>query len=233
MLRVFWAGLAVTAAVGALWSGRSEAATKAASRVLFDGTSTDAWRGFKRDAFPAKGWAVENGTLHPIVGGDRVDLVTKDQYKDFDLELEWKVGPMGNSGIMYDVSETEPETYYTGPEMQVLDDVGHKDGKDSKTSAGSLYALIARSKEVVKPVGEWNKARIVKKGAHVEHWLNGTKIVEYELGSPALAALIADSKFKDWKRFAKEGQGHIVLQHHGDPAWFRNVRITGTPVTAR
>ena len=233
MLRVFWAGLAVTAAVGALWSGRSEAATKAASRVLFDGTSTDAWRGFKRDAFPAKGWAVENGTLHPIVGGDRVDLVTKDQYKDFDLELEWKVGPMGNSGIMYDVSETETETYYTGPEMQVLDDVGHKDGKDSKTSAGSLYALIARSKEVVKPVGEWNKARIVKKGAHVEHWLNGTKIVEYELGSPALAALIADSKFKDWKRFAKEGQGHIVLQHHGDPAWFRNVRITGTPVTAR
>lgn len=201
-----------------------------ASRVLFDGTSTDAWRGYKRDAFPSKGWVVENGTLKPVIGGDRVDLVTKDVYKDFDLELEWKVGPGGNSGVMYDVAETEPETYYTGPEMQILDDAGHKDGKNSKTSAGSLYALIAPSAEVVKPAGEWNKARIVKKGSHVEHWLNGTKIVEYELGSPALAALIADSKFKEWPRFGKEGQGHIVLQHHGDPAWFRNIRIAGTPV---
>jgi hypothetical protein len=204
----------------------------AGSRVLFDGTNTDAWRGYKRADFPSKGWAVKDGTLSPIVGGDRVDLITKDQYKDFDLELEWKVGPMGNSGVMYDVSETEAETYYTGPEMQVLDDLGHKDGQNSKTSAGSLYALVAPTGKVLNPVGEWNKARIVKKGQHVEHWLNGKKVVEYELGSPALAALIADSKFKDWKRFGKEGQGHIVLQHHGDPAWFRNIRITGTPVKA-
>ena len=226
MTRYLWAGLAVTAAVGIL-SGGAGAAAKA--RVLFDGTNTDAWRAFKRDSFPGKGWGVENGTLFPIVGGDRVDLVTKDMYKDFDLELEWKVGPAGNSGIMYDVAETETETYYTGPEMQVLDDAAHKDGQDPKTSAGSLYALIAPSKKA-KPAGEWNKARVVKKGSHVEHWLNGEKVVEYELGSPALAALIADSKFKEWKRFGKEGQGHIVLQHHGDPAWFRNVRITGTPV---
>jgi 3-keto-disaccharide hydrolase len=231
MTRFFWAGLAVTVAVGALWGAKSEAA-KVASRALFDGTSTDAWRGFKRDAFPSKGWAVENGTLKPVVGGDRVDLVTKDIYKDFDLELEWKVGPSGNSGVMYDVAETEAETYYTGPEMQVLDDAGHPDGKNPKTSAGALYALIAPSAKVVKPTGEWNQARLVKKGSHVEHWLNGTKIVEYELGSPALAALIADSKFKEWPRFARQGQGHIVLQHHGDPAWYRNVRITGTPVKA-
>ena len=219
MTRYILAGMMMTAAMGS-------------SRVLFDGKSTDAWRGFKRDTFPTKGCVVENGTLHPVVGGDKVDLVTKDVYKDFDLELEWKVGPSGNSGVMYDVAETEPESYYTGPEMQVLDDAGHKDGKNPKTSAGALYALIGPSARVVKPVGEWNKARIVKKGNHVEHWLNGTKIVEYDLGSPALAALIADSKFKEWPRFAKEGQGHIVLQHHGDPAWFRNVRITGTPVKA-
>jgi len=230
MTRYFWAGLAVTAAVGILSSAAADAAARA--RVLFDGAKTDAWRAFKRDSFPTRGWGVEKGTLFPIVGGDRVDLVTKDMYKDFDLELEWKVGPSGNSGVMYDVAETEPETYYTGPEMQVLDDAAHKDGQNPKTSAGSLYALIAPSSKVVKPAGEWNKARIVKKGNHVEHWLNGTKIVEYELGSPALAALITDSKFKDWKRFGKEGQGHIVLQHHGDPAWFRNVRITGTPVKA-
>ena len=235
MTRYFWAGIAVTAAVGALVGAKSEAAAKkAGARVLFDGKSTAAWRGFKRDAFPARGWAVKQGTLHPIIGGDRVDLVTRDMYKDFDLQLEWKVGPSGNSGVMYDVAETEAETYHTGPEMQVLDDAAHKDGQNPKTSAGSLYALIAPGAQVVKPAGQWNKARIVKKGNHVEHWLNGTKIVEYELGSPALAALIADSKFKEWPRFAKEGQGHIVLQHHGDPAWFRNVRITGTPVkTAR
>lgn len=202
------------------------------SRVLFDGTNTDAWRGYKRDAFPSQGWLVKDGTLSPIVGGDKVDLITKDVYKDFDLELEWKVAPMGNSGVMYDVAETEIEPYWTGPEMQVLDDVGHKDGANSKTSAGSLYALIGPSEKAVKPVGEWNKARLVKKGNHVEHWLNGKKIVEYELGSPALAALIADSKFKEWPRFAKATEGHIVLQHHGDPAWFRNIRITGTPVKA-
>lgn len=230
MTRYFWAGIAVTAAVGALWGARSASADKAFARILFDGTNTDAWRGYKRDAFPSKGWVVENGTLSPVVGGDRVDLVTKDVYKDFDLELEWKVGPGGNSGVMYDVSESEPETYYTGPEMQVLDDAGHKDGKNSKTSAGALYALVAPTNKVLKPAGEWNAARIVKKGNHVEHWLNGAKIVEYELGSPALAALIADSKFKEWPRFAKEGQGHIVLQHHGDPASFRNIRIKGTPV---
>ena len=233
MTRYFWAGLAVTAAVGALWGARADAAAKAASRVLFDGKSTDAWRGYKRDAFPSKGWVVENGTLKTVVGGDKVDIITKDIYKDFDLELEWRVSPIGNSGVFYDVSETGVEGWHTGPEMQVLDDARHKDGQDPKTSAGALYALIAPSAKVVKPAGEWNQARLLKKGNHVEHWLNGTKIVEYELGSPALAALIADSKFKDLPRFAKEGQGHIALQHHGEETWFRNVRIKGAPVQLR
>jgi len=210
------------------------AAGSGGSRVLFDGTNTDAWRGYKREGFPDKGWAVKDGMLYPVPGGDRVDLVTKDVYKDFDLELEWKVGAHGNSGVMYDVAETEPETYYTGPEMQILDDLGHKDGQNSKTSAGALYALVAPSAaKALKPVGEWNKARIVKKGNHVEHWLNGKKIVEYTLGSPELDALIKDSKFKEWPKFAQATEGHIVLQHHGDPAWFRNVRITGTPVKAK
>lgn len=233
MTRYFWAGVAVTAAVGALWGAKADAAAKAASRVLFDGKSTDAWRGYKRDAFPTKGWAVENGILKTIVGGDKVDIITKDTYKDFDLELEWRVSPAGNSGVFYDVAETGAEGWHTGPEMQVLDDARHKDGQVGKTSAGSLYALIAPSAKVVKPAGEWNQARLVKKGNHVEHWLNGTKIVEYELGSPALLALIADSKFKDQPRFAKEGQGHIALQHHGEEAWFRNVRIKGAPVQLR
>jgi hypothetical protein len=208
------------------------AAATGDSRVLFDGTSTDAWRAYKRDTFPSKGWVIDNGALKTVVGGDKVDIITKDVYKDFDLELEWRVTPAGNGGVFYDVAESAPEGWHTGPEMQVLDDALHQDGQDGKTSAGSLYALIAPSKKVVKPVGEWNKARIVKKGAHVEHWLNGTKILEYELGSPALAALIAASKFKDQPRFAKEGQGHIALQHHGEEVWYRNVRIKGTPVKA-
>ena len=213
--------------IGMLWAGL------AVTRVLFDGTSTDAWRGFKRDAFPSKGWVVQEGALKTVTGGDRVDLVTKEAWKDFDLELEWKVAPGGNSGVMYDVSETQGESYHTGPEMQVLDDAAHKDGLDPKTSAGALYGLVAPKGKALKPAGEWNTARIVKKGAHVEHWLNGTKILEYELGSPELNALVAASKFKQWPRFAKEGQGHIVLQHHGEEAFYRNIRITGTPVAPK
>lgn len=227
MTRYLWATLVVTA-VAAVLGGGAEAARK--PRALFDGKGTDAWRAFKRDSFPTKGWVIDNGALKTVVGGDKVDIITKDTWKDFDLELEWRVAPGGNSGVFYDVAEAGEEGWHTGPEMQILDDARHKDGQEPKTSAGSLYALIAPSKKVVKPAGEWNKARIVKKGSRVAHWLNGTKIVEYELGSPELSALIAASKFKDRPRFAKEGQGHIALQHHGEEAWFRNVRITGTPV---
>jgi hypothetical protein len=208
-------------------------AAEPAVKVLFDGTSTDAFRGYRRDAFPAKGWAVENGTLRALPDApreERVDLITRDRYKDFDLELEWKVSRGGNSGIMYDVSEEMEQSYLTGPEMQVLDDSGHRDGQNPKTSAGSLYALIAPVGKTLEPVGGFNHARLVKKGSHVEHWLNGKKLVEYELGSPKLQELIADSKFKDMPRFAKEGQGHIVIQHHGQEVWFRNIRIRGTPL---
>ena len=195
--------------------------------VLFDGTRTDAWKGYGKDApLSACGWLVEAGTLRAAPEAQtKCDLATKETFKDFDLELEWKVSPGGNSGVMYDVAESDKPSYHTGPEMQVLDDDGHPDGQNPKTSAGSLYALVAPVGKTLKPVGQWNQARLVKKGAHVEHWLNGTKVVEYELGSPALAALIAESKFKEMPRFAKEGQGRLVLQHHGQEVWFRNVRV--------
>ncbi|HET9533059.1 MAG TPA: DUF1080 domain-containing protein [Blastocatellia bacterium] len=202
-------------------------ATVAQSRwaVLFDGKSTAAWRGYKRDSFPEKGWAVENGALKTIVGGDRVDLITREKYRDFELELEWRVSPAGNSGIIYLVSEDEPQTYQTGPEMQVLDDAAHRDGQNSKTSAGSLYALIAPENKKLQPVGEWNKARLVIRNGHVEHWLNAVKLLEYELGSEKLKGLIAESKFKDMPRFAQNREGHIALQHHGEEVWYRNIRI--------
>jgi Domain of Unknown Function (DUF1080) len=217
---------AIAAGVVSMTAGVASAAD-AGWTVLFDGTVTDAWKAYGKDAPSSScGWIVEKGTLRAAPEAQtKCDLATKEIFKDFDLELEWKVSPGGNSGVMYDVAESDKPSYHTGPEMQVLDDGGHPDGKNPKTSAGSLYALVAPVGKTLKPVGEWNQARLAKKGAHVEHWLNGTKVVEYELGSPALTALIAESKFKDMPRFAREGQGRLVLQHHGQEVWFRNVRV--------
>lgn len=193
--------------------------------VLFDGTSTDAWRAFNRETFPIEGWAIEKGALKTIVGGDVVDIITKDQYENFELELEWKVSPGGNSGIFFGVNEQDGSVWQSGVEMQVLDDSLHHDGQNPKTSAGSLYGLIAPKKKVLKQVGKFNKARLVVNGTHAEHWLNGVKLLEYELGSEALAALIAESKFKDLPNFGIAKIGHIALQHHGEEVWYRTIRI--------
>ena len=192
--------------------------------TLFDGTSTDAWRGYKEAAFPSSGWAVEDGALHAVAGG-HVDLITKEKFGDFELELEWKVAPGSNSGVLYRANESNEYIWQSAPEMQVLDDDKHADGKDPLTSAGSLYALIAPTGKTLKPVGEWNSVRIVAKGNHVEHWLNGKKVVSYERGSDALAKLIAASKFASMPDFAKETEGYIGLQNHGDDVWFRKIRI--------
>jgi Domain of Unknown Function (DUF1080) len=193
--------------------------------TLFSGNSVEQWRGYNRPSFPDKGWKVENGTLKTIPGGDVVDLVTKDNYESFELQLEWRISPAGNSGVMYHVAEGYKEAWNTGPEMQVLDDARHKDGANPKTSAGALYALIAPVNKQLKPVGEWNQVRLVVNGNHVEHWLNGNKVVQYELNSDELNQLIANSKFKDKPHFAKEKTGHIVLQNHKDEVWYRNIKI--------
>lgn len=197
-------------------------------QVLFAGKSTDALRGFRRDSFPSKCWAIENGSLKTIVGcdeADRVDLVTKDKYQNFELELEWKVAPGGNSGIIYLVSEDYDQTWNTGLEMQVLDDAKHPDGKDPKTSAGALYGLIAPTNKVLYPAGQWNRVRLIVQNGHVEHWLNGRKVLEYELNSDQLKHLIAEAKFKDFPRFAQNREGFVALQHHGQEAWYRKIRI--------
>ncbi len=194
--------------------------------VLFDGSSTDALRGFKRPDFPDGSWVIENGALKAVGGADRVDLVTREKYSDFELELEWKVSPAGNSGFFYRVSEQGAQVWHTGPEVQVLDDARHADGKDPRTAAGSLYALLAPNEQKkLKPVGEFNHARLLVKGNHAEHWLNGAKVLEYEIGSPNLQELIAESKFKDLPNFMEEPLGYIAFQHHGDDIWFRNIRI--------
>jgi hypothetical protein len=209
-----------------LLSGANCAVAKGRWITLFDGKSTDAWRCFKGDSFPQGSWKVENGILKTVPGAEnRCDIITKEKFKNYELELEWSVTPGGNSGVIYNVSEEGDAVWHTGPEMQILDDEKHRDGQNPKTSAGALYALVAPTGKVLKPVGQFNRARLIVRGNRVEHWLNGRKIVSYQFGSQDLAKLIADSKFKDLPRFAKVSEGHVSLQHHGEEVWFRNVRI--------
>lgn len=191
-------------------------------RVLFDGVSLDPWRGFRRGAVPA-GWRVVDGAITRV--GRAGDLITRDVFADFELTLEWMVEEGGNSGIMYRVTEDAAETYQTGPEMQVLDDAGHRDGASRLTSAGAVYGLYPAPAGVVRPAGEWNAARIVVRGSHVEHWLNGVEVAAYELGSPEWEARVAASKFRRWPGYGRARAGHIALQDHGDRVAYRNIRI--------
>tara|TARA_B100000378_G_scaffold239041_1_gene206727 strand:+ start:40 stop:699 length:660 start_codon:yes stop_codon:yes gene_type:complete len=191
--------------------------------ILFDGQKVNGLRGYKQQGFPDS-WEIVDGTMKTIPGHG-VDLISEDVYKNFELELEWKVPEGGNSGIFYFATEEGDYIWQSAPEMQVLDDKKHSDGKNKLTSAGALYAMIAPPKSVVNPVSEFNKVRIKVKDNHVEHWLNGTKVVEYEYQSDDMWALVAKSKFKTMPLFAKASAGHIGLQHHGEEVWYRNVRI--------
>ncbi|MFQ5740640.1 MAG: DUF1080 domain-containing protein [Acidobacteriota bacterium] len=192
---------------------------------LFDGSSTAAWRAYQRDSFPEQGWVIDGDALKTVPGGDIVDIVTRKEYRDFELILEWRVSAGGNSGIFFHATEDFPQVWQTGPEFQVLDDDRHPDGKDPLTSAGSLYGLIAPEGKALRPVGEFNQARVIVRGNAVEHWLNGVRVVEFELGSSHLRDLIGKSKFKNWPRFAQQPGGHVALQHHGQEVWYRNIRI--------
>ncbi len=193
--------------------------------LLADGTGAK-WRGFRQAGFPEKGWTVQGHTLHFAKGSGGGDLVTRERYASFELEFDWKVSAGANSGVLYRVLETSDAPWHTGPEYQVLDDTRHGDGKNPKTSASALYALIAANGEkVAKPVGEWNTGRIVLRGSRLEHWLNGRQVVAADLASPEFSRLVADSKFKDLAGFAKSAEGHLCLQDHGDEVWFRNLRV--------
>lgn len=195
--------------------------------VLFDGSGLDRWRGFRRADVPAS-WRVEEGALafRPVDdAGQRGDLVTRDTYGDFELELEWRVSEGGNSGIIFRVGEDQRSTWLTGPEMQVLDDARHADGKIPSHRAGALYDLVVPPDGVAKPVGEWNHARIVVRGGRIQQWLNGRSTADIEIGSDAWARALAASKFRDTPTYASLASGHIALQDHGDPVWFRNIRI--------
>jgi isopenicillin-N epimerase len=200
----------------------SEAERAAGWRLLFDGRTTDGWRGFRRDAMP-DGWQVRDGTLARVAQAG--DIITTEQFSSFELTLEWKVAAGGNSGIFFHVTENADYVWQTGPEMQILDNAGHRDGLQPETSTGSNYALHAPSRDVARPAGEWNAVRLIVRGDHVEHWLNGEKIVEYELGSDDWEARVAASKFGEMPGYGRNRRGHIALQDHGDPVEFRSIRI--------
>jgi hypothetical protein len=173
---------------------------------------------------PPAGWEAKDGVLARTGKGG--DIMTVREYGSFELELDYKIAVGGNSGIMYRVVTEGQAPYWSGPEYQILDNERHPDAKNGPDRlAGSNYDLIAPSAAVSKPAGEWNTARIVVKGNHVEHWLNGTKVVEYEFGSPEWTKMVAESKFKAWPIYGKAARGHIVLQDHGDLVEFRNIRI--------
>ena len=191
--------------------------------VLFDGEKVNGLRGYKQKGLPDS-WVIVDGTMKTIPGHG-VDLISENVYKNFELELEWKVPKGGNSGIFYFATEEGKHIYESAPEMQVLDDATHTNGKAALTSAGSLYDLIAASASVVKPVGEFNRVRIKVQDNHVEHWLNGIKVVDYIYQSENMKALIAKSKFKTMPLFAKASSGHIGLQGDHGEIWYRNIRI--------
>jgi hypothetical protein len=194
-------------------------------QILFDGTATGGLRGYGMGGFPSDRWAVDGGALGTIPGPG-TDLITRDSYADFELEFEWRVAPGGNSGVMYRVDETAEPAWTTGPEYQVLDDDLHPDGRDPTTSAAALYDLIAPAEDKrLEPVGTFNRGRIVVDDGRVEHWLNGELVVAYAWDDPAVRTLVAASKFATFEGFMAADSGHIVFQHHGEEAAFRNVRI--------
>ena len=196
---------------------------KIETEALFDGTSLDNFRGYANEEI-GEHWKVEDGMIH-YVGGRCGDIVTKKEYGDFELEFDWKITEGGNSGVMYRVSLGDKKPWHTGPEYQILDDSVHKDGKDPTKSAGSLYAMYEAKNKTLNPVGEWNSTKIVLDGNKVEHWLNGTKVVDVEIGSDDWNEKFAASKFAKQARFAKNKKGHICFQDHGNEFWLRNIRI--------
>ncbi len=259
VVAVFLAGIVFAVGLRACSSDRAAAEQEAAPpntltaaereagwTLLFDGESFRGWRGLGRDAVPEGHWTIEDGVIRKIDSGEVPvaadgqpleggDIMTEATYRDFELAFEWKASEGGNSGVKYNVSESlstahDPPYAALGFEYQLLDDDRHPDAEEASHRAGALYDLIAaNARKALRPVGEWNEARIVFDGNRGEHWLNGEKIVEYELGSPRMDSLLEASKYADIEGFAERRAGHIVLQDHGDDFWFRNIKIRALP----
>ncbi|GAA0526322.1 3-keto-disaccharide hydrolase [Chitinophaga japonensis] len=204
---------------------------KAGWKLLFDGKTTNGWHTYLQDnVSPA--WKVVDGALEldpeaKKSGAHGGDLVTDGEYENYELALQWKISEGGNSGIIFGVHEDPKfkQTYLTGPEMQVLDDAKHPDGKITKHNSGDLYDMKKSAKNAVKPVGEWNQVKIRKKDGLLTFWLNGVQTVSVMMGSDEWKQLLANSKFKTWEGFGVYSKGHIALQDHGNKVWYRDIKI--------
>ncbi|MBI2730817.1 MAG: DUF1080 domain-containing protein [Sphingobacteriales bacterium] len=201
---------------------------------LFDGKTTNGWHAYGKSA-AGKAWKIADGAIYLDTTNkkqwqtdDGGDMVTNDEYENFHFKVEWKIAPKGNSGLIFLIHEDTAKYQYvwkTGPEMQVLDNDGHDDGKIPKHRAGDLYDLISCSKETVKPVGEWNLAEIIVNNGKLDLMLNGTTVVSTTLWDDSWKKLIAGSKFKEMPDFGTYKKGHIALQDHGNAVWYRNIMI--------
>jgi hypothetical protein len=199
-----------------------------AYKLLFNGKNMDGWRTYQNKS--AESWFVDNGTLHckgssENYGAITADLMTKDQYENFDLSVDYKISPKGNSGILYLVTEDNAYSYLSGPEYQIIDDVNFPEKLEDWQHTAANYAMDPAPGAQSNPAGEWNHARIVKNGNHVEHWLNGKKVVEYELHSDRWNKKKTKEKWKDVPTYGKAAKGYITFQNHGSEAWFKNIRI--------
>ena len=242
MLLIGPTGVAAQPASQAKPNALAPAESAAGWTLLFDGSTLRGWRGLGRDTVPTAHWVVDDGAIRkipsgkiarqadgqPIAGGD---LMTASAFGDFELSFEWKIAPGANSGVKYNVSEAfslanASNHAALGFEYQVLDDDRHEDGKLPSHRTAALYDMIEpNGSKQLRPVGEWNQSRIVFRGTHGEHWLNGVKVVEYDLGTPRMDALLAKSKYRTIPGFAERRRGHIVLQDHGDEVWYRSIKI--------
>lgn len=193
-------------------------------RPLFDGKTGDGWRGFKRQTFPTRGWVAEDGWLH-CLGRGGGDIITTGEFTDFEFRWQWKMAPGANSGVKYFVTETRNAAI--GHEYQLIDDDRHPDAKVAagKHLTAGVYDVFRPTGARPHPPGQINHSRILVRGNHVEHWLNGAKVLEYECSSDMMRAAVADSKFKNTAGFGEKIEGHILLQEHGSEVWFRNLAI--------
>ena len=210
---------------------------KAGWRLLFDGRSTAGWRGYKSKTVPAS-WKVEHGSLLSRREKDKStgDIITFAEYADFELVLQWKMTKGGNSGVIYRATEEHDQVWQSGPEYQILDNEGHLDGLNRQASAGACYAVFAPAKDITRPLGQWNQSRILAKGKHVEHWLNGEQLLAYDVDSDRWKAHVKTSKFfltaYGQGNWGQAGKGHIGLQDYGGAIEYRNIKIRPMPALA-
>jgi 3-keto-disaccharide hydrolase len=221
--------LALQAAVAAPQGPNTLTAAETAAgwQLLFDGRSLDGWRGYRRDTLPDAGWEVKDGTLRTVAKVKGADIITRKSFTDFELSWEWRVAPGGNNGVKYLVIEDRPQS--PGHEYQMIDDKGYPGKLKAEQLTAAFYDVLpAAADKPIRLAGEWNASRIVVRGTRVEHWLNGTKVLAYELGSQAVKEGIAKSKFKGHPGFGEKITGHIMLTYHQDECWYRNLKTRET-----